>query len=319
MTWFSVLPEAASSLAPSVDVLLLTLTGITSLVALCIVVVLTVFTVKYRHASHADRSRAPPEQMRRTNRRIELTWMFLPLAIFIAIFAWAADLYLDHYAVPADAVPVFVVAKQWMWRLQHSDGRREINELHVARGRAVKLIMTSEDVIHSFFVPAFRVKQDVLPGRYTTLWFTATKDGEFHLFCAEYCGTDHARMGGRIVVLEPAEYARWLNTAAPALSMAERGAQLFRQLGCSGCHGAAATVAAPKLEGLYGKPVPLEGGGTVIADERYLRDSILLPRKEVAAGYAPIMPSFAGAISEDQLLDLIAYITSLANQEQRQR
>jgi len=189
----------------------------------------------------------------------------------------------------------------------------------VARGRAVKLIMTSEDVIHSFFVPAFRVKQDVLPGRYTTLWFTATKDGEFHLFCAEYCGTDHARMGGRIVVLEPAEYARWLNTAAPALSMAERGAQLFRQLGCSGCHGAAATVAAPKLEGLYGKPVPLEGGGTVIADERYLRDSILLPRKEVAAGYAPIMPSFAGAISEDQLLDLIAYITSLANQEQRQR
>jgi cytochrome c oxidase subunit 2 len=214
---------------------------------------------------------------------------------------------------------VFVVAKQWMWRLQHPDGRREINELHVARGRAVKLIMTSEDVIHSFFVPAFRVKQDVLPGRYTTLWFTATKDGEFHLFCAEYCGTDHARMGGRIVVLEPAEYARWLNAATPARSMAERGAQLFRQLGCSGCHAAAATVAAPKLEGLYGKPVPLEGGGTVIADERYLRDSILLPRKEVVAGYAPIMPSFAGAVSEDQLLDLIAYIKSLANQEQRQR
>jgi cytochrome c oxidase subunit II len=255
--------------------------------------------------------------MRRLQRRIELTWIFVPLALFLAAFVWAADLYFDHFAAPAGAQPVFIVARQWMWKVEHPDGRREINELHVARGTPVKLIMTSQDVIHSFFVPAFRVKQDVLPGRYSSLWFQARESGEFHLFCAEYCGTDHARMGGRIVVMEPADYGRWLNTGEARLSMAQRGEALFRQFGCSGCHGVEAAVHAPKLEGLFGRPVPLAGGKIVIADELYLRDSILDPSKEVAAGYEPIMPSFAGQVNDEQILDLIAYIESLSAQERR--
>jgi len=275
------------------------------------------FGIKYRRGHDVNRELPPPRQLPRLQRRLELVWIFVPLALFIAVFVWGADLYFDHYAAPDGAQPIFVVAKQWMWKLEHPDGRREINELHVARGTAVKLIMTSQDVIHSFFVPAFRIKQDVLPGRYTSLWFQAREAGEFHLFCAEYCGTDHARMGGRIVVMEPAEYARWLESGAGSASMAQRGEALFRELGCSGCHGADAAVHAPRLEGLYGRPVPLSNGRFAIADERYLRDSILDPAAQVAAGYQPIMPSFAGMVSEEQILDLIAYIESLADREVR--
>src|SRR5581483_5283829 len=225
----------------------------------------------------------------------------------------------ERASAPPDAMEVFVVAKQWMWKLQHPGGQREIDELHVPRGRAVKLVMTSQDVIHSFYVPAFRLKQDVLPGRYTEMWFVATTAGRFHLFCAEYCGTDHAHMGGDVVVMEPAAFDQWLNEHRGAADMATRGEMLFRQYGCSGCHGQNATVHAPNLAGIFGKPVPLSDGTTVIADERYIRDSILLPRKEVAAGYPPIMPSFAGQIEEDDILDLIAYVKSLAPTQERPR
>jgi cytochrome c oxidase subunit 2 len=311
MKAFSFIPEQASTLAPRVDHLLLAVTGMTAFVALVVTVVMLWFLIKYRSGKDVDRTLAPAP---RVQHRIELAWTFTPLTLFIAVFVWAAELYFDHYAVPPGAQPVFVVAKQWMWKAEHLNGRREINELHVARGNAVKLVMTSQDVIHSFFVPAFRLKQDVLPGRYTNLWFQAREAGEFHLFCAEYCGTDHARMGGRVVVMEPAEYSRWLNSGNVALSMAQRGEGLFRSLGCSGCHGANAAVHAPKLEALYGKPVPLASGQMAIADERYLRDSILDPAREVAAGYEPIMPSFAGMVSEEQILELIAYIQSIADQ-----
>jgi cytochrome c oxidase subunit 2 len=220
---------------------------------------------------------------------------------------------------PDNALELFVVAKQWMWKLEHTGGQREIDEMHVPRGTPVKLIMTSEDVIHSFFVPAFRLKQDVLPGRYTQMWFTATEAGRFHLFCAEYCGTDHSRMHGDVVVMEPADFARWLEAHRGASDMAARGEALFRDYGCSGCHSANASVHAPDLAGMYGKPVPLSDGSVVVADERYIRDSILLPAKEVAAGYAPIMPSFAGRIGEGDILDLIAYVRSLARSEERPR
>ena len=312
MKAFSFVPEQASTLAPRVDHLLLALTGLTTFVAIVVTAVMFYFLVKYRKGHAVDRTLTPAPRLQR---RIELAWTLTPLALFIAVFVWGADLYFDHYAVPPGAQPVFVVAKQWMWKAEHPNGRREINELHVARGHTVKLVMTSQDVIHSFFVPAFRLKQDVLPGRYTSLWFQAREAGEFHLFCAEYCGTDHARMGGRIVVLEPAAYARWLNSGDVSLSLAASGEALFRSLGCSGCHGANAAVHAPKLEGLYGKPVPLANGRVVIADERYLRDSILDPAREVAAGYEPIMPSFAGMVSEEQILELIAYIASIADRE----
>jgi cytochrome c oxidase subunit 2 len=198
-----------------------------------------------------------------------------------------------------------------MWKLEHAGGRREIDELHVPAGRPVKLVMTSQDVIHDFFMPVFRIKQDVLPGRYTTLWFEATKPGDYQLFCSQYCGTDHSRMVGRVVVMEPAAFERWLASGNSTGSMAAQGAAHFREYGCSGCHGASASVHAPKLEGLFGRPVQLADGSTVIADDRYIHDSVLLPRKEITAGYAPIMPSFQGQITEDALLEIIEYVKSL--------
>ena len=307
------LPDTASTLAPKVDALFLAMTLMTGSVAAGVFIVMIVFVLKYRRGANVDRRR--PESSGRMQRRLETAWIAIPLLLFIAAFGWAAALYFDHAAPPDGALEIGVVAKQWMWKSEHGRGQREISELHVPVGVPVKLLMTSEDAIHSFYVPAFRLKQDVLPGRYTSLWFTATRAGEYHLFCAEYCGTDHSRMLGKIVALDPAQFQRWLRASHPERTMAARGATLFRQFGCSGCHGANAAVHAPSLESIFGRPVPLSDGTTVIADERYLRDSILLPAKEIAAGYAPIMPSFAGQVSEADLLDLIAYTKSLADRE----
>ncbi len=312
---FPLFPDRASTMAGRIDAIYFAWLGIAGLVALAVTVALIVFAVKYRQGSKADRSRGLDEEQRRINRRIEITWIVTPLAIFMVMFVWAADVYYDYAAPPPDALEVYVVGKQWMWKLQHPSGQREIDELHIPVGRPIKLVMTSEDVIHSFFVPAFRVKQDVLPGRYTTLWFQALKPGEYHLFCAEYCGTEHSRMRGRVIALAAADYERWLDHGTVPASMAARGAERFRQFGCSGCHGASSTVHAPKLEGVFGKPVQLRGGTSVIADERYIRDSILLPLKDVVAGYEPIMPSFQGQIGEDQLLEIIAYIKSIATDQ----
>jgi cytochrome c oxidase subunit 2 len=228
------------------------------------------------------------------------------------LFAWGAKLFLEIYSTANDSLPIYVVAKQWMWKVQHPGGQREINELHAPLGRPVRLIMASQDVIHSFFLPAFRIKRDVVPGRYQDMTFEARKAGTFHLFCAEYCGTDHSRMTGRIVVLEPADYEAWLARQDVDGTLAAQGASLFRQLGCSGCHSPGSTVRAPPLEGLYGQPVPLQGGEIVVADDKYIRDSILLPRSQVAAGYDPVMPSFEGRVSEDDLIRIVAYIKSLA-------
>jgi cytochrome c oxidase subunit 2 len=214
---------------------------------------------------------------------------------------------------------IFIVGKQWMWKAQHPGGQREINELHVPLGQTVRLVLTSQDVIHSFYIPAFRLKHDVVPGQYETFWFKATEPGEFRLQCAEYCGTQHAHMGGKVVVMRPAEYAQWLTNQGSSETLAQQGEALFRKYGCSGCHGANSTVHAPSLAGVYGSLVHLEGGATVVADDRYIRDSILLPRSQIVAGYPPIMPSFAGQIGEDDLLKLVAYIQSLARIEGAQR
>jgi len=313
------LPPQASTIAPRVDHLFYAVLGVTGAVTLAIIVLMIVFGIRYRAGSRTRRSEDVPATQARARKRVEIAWTLTPLILFMGAFAWAARIYVVRADAPPDAMELFVVAKQWMWKLQHEGGQREIDEMHVPRGRAVKLVMTSEDVIHSFFVPSFRLKQDVLPGRYAELWFTATQAGRFHLFCAEYCGTDHAAMRGEVVVMEPAEYAQWLNEHRSALDMASRGEALFRQYGCSGCHGENASVHAPELAGVYGKPVPLADGSTVVADDRYVRDSILLPTKEVAAGYAPIMPSFAGQIGEEDILDLIAYIRALAPRSERPR
>lgn len=313
------LPEQASTIAPRVDQLFYAVLGVTGAVTVAIVVLLIVFGIRYRAGARRPRSGQPPAVEARTRNRLEIVWTLTPLLLFIAAFAWSARIYVERATAPPDAMEIFVVARQWMWKLQHPGGQREIDELHVPRGRAVKLVMTSEDVIHSFFVPAFRLKQDVLPGQYTELWFTATRSGRFHLFCAEYCGTDHSAMRGDVVVMEPAAYEQWLTAHEGGRDMIARGEALFRQYGCSGCHGEHSSVHAPNLAGLYGRPVPLADGSTVTADDRYIRDSILLPAKEIAAGYAPIMPSFAGRIGEDEILDVIAYVRSLAFTRERPR
>ncbi|TCS39369.1 cytochrome c oxidase subunit 2 [Paucimonas lemoignei] len=302
-TAFHLLPAAASSAANRFDLLMLTLVLLTGTVAFAVAFLIVWFSIRYRKGSRADRSHAPT-----TGRRIEVAWVIVPLMLFLCVYAWAAYDYLQLYRIPSNAMPVFVVAKQWMWKLEHGNGRREISELHVPVGQPVRLVMTSQDVIHSFFVPAFRIKQDVLPGRYTSIWFTPTQPGEFTLFCAEYCGTEHSVMRGRIVVMPPAEFSRWLAQGAGHPGMAARGFDLFRQFGCSGCHASGSAVHAPDLNGLLGRTVHLQDGRSLVADENYVRDSILLPKKDVAAGYEPIMPSFAGQISEEDLMAIIEFL-----------
>jgi len=294
------LPQA-SSFAPDVDHLFDTLLALCAIVVVGVFAVMIVFCVKYRRGTPAERT-AP-----RSHLGVELTWTLVPFVLFMGIFGWSVSLWIELRTPPTDAQPVYVVARQWMWKVQHPGGQREIDQLHVPVGQPVRLVMTSQDVIHSFYVPAFRVKQDVLPDRYTQLWFTATQAGTYHLFCAEFCGTDHSRMRGRVVAMAPADYARWLR-AHEGTGLAAQGAALFRQLGCSGCHEPGSGVHAPNLYDLFGSTVPLADGSQVRADERYLHDAILLPKKEVAAGYPPIMPSYEGRIGEEDVLALVAYL-----------
>ena len=301
------LPQA-SSFAPNVDHLFDTLLVLCAVVVVGVFAVMIGFCVKYRHGTDAVRT---PTQ---GHLGVELTWTLVPFVLFMAIFIWSTKLYLKLRTPPSDAQPIYVVAKQWMWKVQHPDGQREIDQLHVPVGQPVRLVMTSQDVIHSFYVPAFRVKQDVLPDRYTQLWFTATQAGTYHLFCAEFCGTDHSRMGGTVIAMPPADYARWLHAHA-GVGLVAQGEQLFRQLGCSGCHDPQSGVRAPDLDNLYGHTVPLSDGSQVLADERYLHDSILVPKKQIAAGYAPIMPSFEGRIGEEDVLALVAYLKNRGTTE----
>src|SRR2546425_11392872 len=298
----------ASDMAERVDLLFYSLALLTGLVALAIFVVVVFFCIRYRRGSRADRASPPANLL-----ALELGWVFTPLAIFIGIFVWAAIVYAGFYRRDEAAMTIFVVGKQWMWRAQHANGRREINELHLPAGQAVRLVLAPEDAIHSFYVPAFRVKQDAVPGRYTTIRFVPTRAGEFRLHCAEYCGTEHSRMGGRIVVMAPAAFAQWLETGNQNESLAAHGFELFRARGCSGCHDARSTVHAPDLAGVYGREVHLTGGRSVIADEAYLRDSILLPKKDVVAGFEPVMPSYQGQLDEADLAALIAYLKSISS------
>lgn len=308
--WIPFWHPSVSSYGGDIDVLFIGLLAMSGAVMVLLLVLLLTFTIRYRAASNADR-----DHRIRKSWHWEVSWTAATLVGFIGLFVWGAALYLNVYGAAPDALPIYVVAKQWMWKAQHPGGQREINELHAPVGRPVRLIMASQDVIHSFFMPEFRVKHDVVPGRYQELWFEAEKAGVFQLLCAEFCGTDHSRMTGRIVVLEPADYEAWLARQDVTGTLASEGAELFRQLGCSGCHVGQAiatrTVRAPSLDGLYGKSIPLADGTVVIADERYIRDSILNPRSQVPVGYAPVMPPFVGRVSEDELIRLVAYIKSL--------
>lgn len=294
---------SASVAGSQTDALFITMLLLCGGMALLLAAVMVFFAVRYRAGSAADRSEPPSHA-----NGLEAAWTILPLLLFLGVFAWAAWVYVAQRQPPADALPVYVTGKQWMWKLQHSGGRREINELHVPLGQPVKLVMTSEDAIHSFFIPAFRVKQDVLPGRYSTLWFTASKLGDFRLFCAEYCGSEHSAMVGRVVVMQPADYARWLAAGPAEPGLAERGARLFRENGCVGCHDAASTVRSPDLRGIFGRRTALQNGRQVTADETYLRDAMVVPAKDIVAGYQPLMPSYAGQLSEEDIQALLVYL-----------
>jgi cytochrome c oxidase subunit 2 len=313
-------PVQASTLAESVDLLYVFLIGVSMFFGLLIATLLVVFAVRFRRRSPYE---VPPVIHGST--ALELAWTLIPFTLSMGIFIWGAVLYFEMARPPDNAHEIFVVGKQWMWKLQHLEGRREINELHVPVGQAIKLTMTSEDVIHSFYVPAFRMKADVLPGRYSTTWFEATRIGEYHLFCAEYCGTEHSHMIGKVVVMEPADFQQWLSAApssatsagplaaaaTEAVAPAAAGAALFAQRACATCHQAQHGSLGPSLVGLYGQPVVLTDGRTITADDAYLRESILNPQAKVVEGYQPMMPTFQGQLDEEQILQLIQYIKSL--------
>jgi cytochrome c oxidase subunit 2 len=298
---FPLWPQQASTMARNVDALYIFLLIVTGMMALLIFVCLAYFAARFR-----ARPGVRAEQIEGST-ALEITWSTIPLLIFLVIFAWGAVVYFKERTPPDDSTEVYVVAKQWMWKLEHAEGQREINELHVPVGRDVKLIMTSQDVIHSFFIPAFRIKQDVLPGRYTVAWFRATKPGTYHLFCAEYCGTQHSGMVGDIVVLEPAQYETWINGGSTG-PLSATGEKIFAELGCVTCHRTDIQGRGPNLHGVFGKPVQLEDGRTITADENYLRECILDPGAKRVKGFQPIMPTFQGLVTEEQVNALVAYI-----------
>lgn len=301
-------PQQASTVAGRVDALYLFLLAVTAFFSIIIATMVVYFAIRYRRR-HADEVGHPHHG----SLVLELTWTFIPLVIALVIFFWGANVYFAIITPPKDTMEIYVVGKRWMWKAQHLTGQKEINELHVPVGQPVKLIIGSEDVIHSFYVPEFRVKMDAVPGRSTSMWFEATKAGTYHLFCAEYCGTSHSGMIGKVTVMEPADFQIWLQGGKPTGTLAEQGQKLFTELGCVTCHVASGgtTARGPALDGLVGSKVQFLNGETLVADEDYVRESILNPTAKMVAGYAPLMPTFQGQVSEEQLVQLIAYIKSL--------
>jgi cytochrome c oxidase subunit 2 len=302
----------ASDLGIEIDRMWWALVGLTAFFSVLIAGLILFMCIRYREGSLADRTSPPTHHV-----ALEVTWIGIPLLIVIGLFMWTSLLFLRIKRPPADAVELFVVGRQWMWKIQHPQGRREINTLHVPLGRPIKLTMTSQDVIHSFFIPAFRLKQDVVPGMYVNLWFTPTKVGSYHLFCTQYCGVGHAAMIGTVQVQEPSDYQRWLEEDSnPASSIVTRGATLFEREGCSACHVTGGMGRCPRLEHLVGAPVVLDDGRSIVADEAYIREKILYPERSHVAGYPYIMPSFRNRLNEEDVMALIEYIKGLGGGEQ---
>ncbi len=300
-------PEA-SKMAGEVDTLFLGLIGVTIFFTLVVALPIVYFCIRYRRGSSVDRS-SPSSG----SNLVEAGWTILPLCIALGLFAWGAVVYFHLERPPRDALEIQVVGKQWMWKLQHAEGRREINALHVPQGKAVRVLLTSQDVIHSFYLPAFRVKQDAVPGRYTSIWFKPDRPGRYHLFCAEYCGTNHSRMVGYVEVMPPSDYERWLTEGEEQESVITAGKRLFSAHGCSGCHENSSVVRAPALQGVFGRRIALQNGATVLADEMYVRDSILRPASAITAGYENLMPSYEGQMSEGEIMQIISYLKSLSD------
>ncbi len=309
MNSFRLFPEEASTQAPATDTLFLILMIVSAAIIILVLALVITFSLRYRRGTKANRG--PLREI--VSREFEVGWTAGTCFLALFLFWWSGSLNISTLVPPKDAMEIHVVGKQWMWKTQHSNGAREINALHVPVDEPVKLIMTSEDVIHSFYVPAFRIKRDVLPGRYTETWFNATKTGTYHLFCTQFCGTEHSRMIGEIVVMPKDEFSKWLHEQPQSADISKEGAALFASLGCASCHEGKSRVHAPQLAGVYGKPVHLRDGRVLTADDAYIRDTILEPGKHVVAGYEPLMPSFDGLVGDDEILRLTAYIRSLKN------
>ncbi len=309
-TGFPLFPEAASTIAGGVDSLYWFVIAISVFFSVGIFAAIFYFALRYSRKSAGEIPKPIHGSL-----ALEITWSVIPFLITMVMFGWGTTLFFSNFHPPEGAMEIFVTGKQWMWKLQHPEGQREINELHVPVGRAVKLTMATEDVIHSFYVPAFRVKKDVVPGMYSTMWFEPTKPGKYHLFCAEYCGNQHSGMIGTVHVLSQPDYEAWLSGAPRGETMVQAGERLFQRLGCFTCHRADAPGRGPIMEGVFGSTVALENGMKVVADEAYLRESILKPSAKIVAGYRTQMPTFQGQISEEGLMQIIAYIKSLSRTE----
>ncbi len=296
----------ASNFAPTVDHIMICLLVISAGMLLLVFGLIWTFMIRYRANSPIDRGAIAERTW-----RFEIAWTTATFVVFIGLFYWGADVYLDEYQPPPGAMKISVIGKRWMWKIEHPGGQREIDTLHVPVGQKIQLIMTSEDVIHDFAIPAFRIRHDVLPGRYETIWFIADTPGTYDIFCTRFCGTEHSRMRGDVVVMTPADYQRWLEQNGTSGTLVAAGQQLYMALGCSGCHSGNGPVPSPSLKGVFNSPVALTGGRVVIADAQYIRDCILFPAKQRVAGYGADMPSFNGKVSEADLEKLVAYIKSL--------
>ena len=306
---FPLAPPSASNFAPEYDAIFYVLLALTVFFTVIVGFAVIFLALRYRQGSKYDRSRPYAEDI-----RLELTWTITPLILGLIMFFFGARLFIQMRVPPADAQEIYVVGKQWMWHVQHENGVRENNTIHVPVGKPIKLTMISQDVLHALYIPAFRVQMHVVPGRYTQLWFIPTKVGEFHLFCAMYCGTQHAEMGGKVVAMEPKDYAQWLangGNVVPPMTMAQAGKRIYDRINCGNCHGPTDTLRAPSLLGLFGKKRSFGDGETLVADESYIRESILRPYNHLTQGYGRTMPAYEGQVSEQEVLDLIAYIKSM--------
>ena len=298
-------PAEASTIAPWTDALYFFLLGMTLVGLLLVGALVFYFSLTYRKEKHPVATQVEGSTL------LEATWTIIPLAIFLVTFVWGALLYFRIYNPPTNAMNIYIVGKQWMWKAEHPGGQHEINNLHVPIGRPVQLTMISQDVFHSFSIPDFRVKREVIPGRYSTVWFQATEAGTYHIFCTQYCGTAHSAMIGEITAMTPDEYTKWTQQSTSGMSLAQNGERLYTSMGCNACHNGSAAARGPNLAGVYGSKLQLTNGSQVLVNDAYLRDAILNPSQHVTAGYAPIMPTYQGQISEEGLIDLVEFIKNL--------
>src|SRR6202048_2754536 len=313
LTNSALFPPEASAISPYMDAFYFFLIAISAVGMIAVIILVFGFSIMFRKEKNPAATHIEGSTL------LEATWTIIPLALFMVCFVWGALLYFRIYNPPTNAMNIYIVGKQWMWKAEHPGGQHEINALHIPIGRPVQLTMISQDVFHSFSIPDFRVKREVIPGRYSTVWFEATTPGTYHIFCTQYCGTNHSVMIGEVTVLSPDDYQKWTQESTSGMSLAQNGGRLFASMGCNAGHSGSAAARGPSLAGVYGSKLQLTNGSQVLVNDAYLRDSILNPSQHITAGYAPIMPTYQGQISEDGLIDLVEYIKAIQSNSRVQQ